>query len=421
MTPAVSTTPPAAAPAATPAATAWLDWQAGARGQPGVLRLRGIWRLAQLPLIEQALAQLPADARQAQVDGSGLQQLDSAAALVLLRHLRQAQGAVVATERSGLTMADTTTATDPPTTWTGLRPEHARTVQAVRAHLSAMPGTEAGARLPPWRTALQALQTQTAAVGRGAVALGRLLHGHLNLLGGTCVALGAVQRRPSLLRVREFTVVLEQCALGALPVVSLVTLLIGVVVAYLLGLQAEQYGANIFVVDGVGVGATREFAPLLVAVVVAGRSGAAFAAQLASMRLTEETDAIRTLGLDLWQVLVLPRVLALTIAMPLLVFVGDVMSLLGAMFVCATMLDIPPAAFLARLHQTLDLHHVLIGLAKAPVFALTIAVIATHMGLTVGRDTRAVGLATTSTVVQGIVAVILLDAGFAILFQALGL
>jgi phospholipid/cholesterol/gamma-HCH transport system permease protein len=154
---------------------------------------------------------------------------------------------------------------------------------------------------------------------------------------------------------------------------------------------------------------------------VAGRSGAAFAAQLGSMRLTEETDAIRTLGLDLWQVLVLPRVLALVVAMPLLVFVGDVMSLLGAMFVCSIMLDIPPAAFLARLQQTLELRHVLIGLAKAPVFALVIAVIATRMGLTVGRDTRAVGAATTSTVVQGIVAVILLDAAFAVFFQALGL
>jgi phospholipid/cholesterol/gamma-HCH transport system permease protein len=235
------------------------------------------------------------------------------------------------------------------------------------------------------------------------------------------MALAAVLRRPRLLRLRECTVMLEQCALGALPVVCLVTLLIGVVVAYLLGLQAEQYGANIFVVDGVGVGATREFAPLLVAVVVAGRSGAAFAAQLGSMRLTEETDAIRTLGLDLWQVLVLPRVLALVVAMPLLVFVGDVMSLLGAMFVCSAMLDIPPAAFLARLQQTLELRHVLIGLVKAPVFALVIAVIATRMGLTVGRDTRAVGAATTSTVVQGIVAVILLDAAFAVLFQALGL
>ncbi len=168
-------------------------------------------------------------------------------------------------------------------------------------------------------------------LGRQAIALGALLHGHLNFLGATVAALAAVLVRPSRLRLRELTVQLEQTGLNAIPVVALVTLLIGVVVAYLLGLQAEKYGANIFVVDGVGIGATREFAPIIVAVIVAGRSGAAFTAQLGSMRLTEEIDAIRTLGLSPMQVLVVPRVLALMMALPLLVFVGDVMSLLGAM------------------------------------------------------------------------------------------
>jgi phospholipid/cholesterol/gamma-HCH transport system permease protein len=120
----------------------------------------------------------------------------------------------------------------------------------------------------------------------------------------------------------------------------------------------------------VAIGATREFAPLIVAVIVAGRSGAAFTAQLGTMRLTEETDAIRTLGLSPMQVLVVPRVLALMLALPLLVFVGDVMSLLGAMAIAGPMLDITPAMFLARLREALDLSHVLVGLAKAPVFAL---------------------------------------------------
>jgi phospholipid/cholesterol/gamma-HCH transport system permease protein len=198
-------------------------------------------------------------------------------------------------------------------------------------------------------------------------------------------------------------------------------MLIGIVIAYLLGLQAEKYGANIFVVDGVAIGATREFAPIIVAVIVAGRSGAAFTAQLGAMRLTEEIDAIRTLGLSPLQVLVVPRVLALMATLPLLVFVGDVMSLLGAMAIAGPMLDIGPAAFLARLRESLDARHVFIGLAKAPVFALSIAVIGTRMGMTVGRDTRAVGAATTSTVVQSIVVVILLDAAFAVVLQAMDL
>ena len=265
---------------------------------------------------------------------------------------------------------------------------------------------------PPPRPAL-------AQLGRQALALGSLLLGHLNFLGATAAACGELLLRPRQLRPRELTVQLEQTGLNAIPVVSLVTLLIGVVITYLLGLQAEKYGANIFVVDGVGIGATREFAPIIVAIIVAGRSGAAFTAQLGSMRLTEEIDAIRTLGLSAMQVLVVPRVLALMLTLPLLVFVGDVASLVGAMLVAGPMLGITPAAFLARLREALDISHVLVGLAKAPVFALAIAVIGTRMGMTVGRDTGAVGAATTSTVVQSIVAVILLDAGFALLMQAL--
>ena len=244
--------------------------------------------------------------------------------------------------------------------------------------------------------------------------------GHLNFLGYTLVAGAEALRHPRRLRLRELTVQLEQTGLNAIPVVALVTLLIGVVVAYLLALQAEKYGANIFVVDGVGIGATREFAPIIVAIIVAGRSGAAFTAQLGSMRLTEETDAIRTLGLSPAQVLVLPRVLALMIALPLLVFVGDVMSLLGAMLISGPMLDITPVAFVTRLREELALSHVFVGLGKAPVFALAVAVIGVRMGMTVARDTRALGAATTSTVVQSIVAVILLDAAFAVLLQALG-
>ncbi|MBK6854353.1 MAG: ABC transporter permease [Burkholderiales bacterium] len=258
-------------------------------------------------------------------------------------------------------------------------------------------------------------------IGLPTAALGSLLLGHLNYLGLTAAAAAEVLAHPRRLRLRETTVQLEQTGLNAIPVVALVTLLIGVVVTYLLGLQAEKYGANIFVVDGVGIGATREFAPIIVAIIVAGRSGAAFTAQLGSMRLTEETDAIRTLGLSPVQVLVLPRVLALMVALPLLVFVGDVMSLLGAMAVAGPMLDITPVAFLARLREELALRHVFVGLVKAPVFALVIAVIGVRMGMTVGRDTRALGAATTSTVVQSIVAVILLDAAFAVVLQGLGL
>jgi phospholipid/cholesterol/gamma-HCH transport system permease protein len=359
----------------------------GARAR---LHLVGSWRLANLPQIDAALAAL-ALPRELTIDASAVEALDSACALVLLRRL----------ERSH--------AGHPPA-WTGLSDVNARIVEQVRGRLAAVSARPA-----------RRGRGVVAHVGQQTIAMVALLHGHLAFLGATVAALGAVIVRPSRLRLREWTVQLEQAGLNAIPVVALVTSLIGVVVAYLLALQAEKYGANIFVVDGVGIGATREFAPIIVAVIVAGRSGAAFTAQLGSMRLTEEIDAIRTLGLAPMQVLVVPRVLALMIALPLLVFVGDVMSLIGAMAVTGTMLDITPVAFLARLREALDVRHVLVGLAKAPVFALVIAVIGTRMGMTVGRDTRAVGAATTSTVVQSIVAVILLDAAFAVLLQALEL
>ena len=157
---------------------------------------------------------------------------------------------------------------------------------------------------------------------------------------------------------------LGQVGVNAIPVVALVTFLIGVVMAYMLGLQAEKYGANIFVVDGVALGITREFSPLIVATIMAGRSGAAFTAQLGTMKLTEEIDAIRTLGLSAPQVLVVPRVLALVITLPLLVFVGDVAGLAGAMVMSNLTLDITPQTFIERLHVALAPRHYVIGLAQ---------------------------------------------------------
>jgi phospholipid/cholesterol/gamma-HCH transport system permease protein len=354
-----------------------------------VLRLSGAWRLASLAVIERELTALTLPP-QLSIDGATLSDIDTASALILLSHLK---GAGIDVHQLPLA---------------GFAANDARIVEQVRKRFD-----EVTTAMPhPWEGLL-------AHIGRETMSIIELLTGHLNFLGETLVQMVRSLVRPATIRGRELTAQFEQVCLNAIPVVALVTLLIGVVVAYLLGLQAEKYGANIFVVDGVGIGATREFAPIIVAVIVAGRSGAAFTAQLGSMRLNEETDAIRTLGLSPMDVLVLPRVFALMAAMPLLVFVGDVMSLAGAMLIAGPMLDITPTTFLARLQESLAIKHVYVGLAKAPVFALFIAVIGCRMGMNVKRDTRALGIATTSTVVQSIVAVILLDAGFAVLFQEL--
>jgi phospholipid/cholesterol/gamma-HCH transport system permease protein len=249
----------------------------------------------------------------------------------------------------------------------------------------------------------------------------RLIRVHNAFIGLVALELAALARRPRLFRARETVSQFEDVCLDAIPVVSLVTFLIGVVVAYLLGVQAQRYGAGIFVVDGVGLAICRELAPLLAAVIVAGRSGAAFTAQLGTMKVQEEVDAISTLGLSPIQVLVLPRLVAIVVALPLLAFVGDLAGIGGGMVVGALQLGISPAAFIDRLHLTLPVSYVVVGLAKTPVFAAFIALIACRMGLAVARDARSVGVNTTSTVVQSIVWVIVLDAIFAVAFQFLGI
>jgi phospholipid/cholesterol/gamma-HCH transport system permease protein len=355
------------------------------------LALRGAWRLAELPALTAALDGLQPQAPLT-VDGGDLAALDSAAALALLR-------AIAAAGIDGATIR-----------WQNFAPPYRRVLDDVLRRQAAL----ALALPPPHRGWL-------ATIGERSQFIARLGAGHLNFLGRTLAALAEVALAPRRLRLRELTAQLDQSCLNAIPVVILVTALIGVVFAYLLGMQAEKYGANIFVVDGVGIGMAREFAPVIVAVIIAGRSGAAFTAQLGSMKLTEEIDAIRTLGLSPMQVLVVPRVLALLLALPLLTFVGLAAGLAGAALVADGMLGIAPTAFAERLHVALDIRHVWAGLVKTPVFALAIAIIGCRMGMHAGRDTRAVGLATTSTVVQSIVSVILLDAFFAVLFQELGI
>lgn len=365
-----------------------------ADGKAPTLHLAGHWRLEGLAALDARLREAlgtgaaPAGLR---LDGSELLALDTAAALLLWRRLGREGPDDVPTcigfdqrfERVLQVVAE-------------------RSVELVDAHPSPRPSV-------------------LASLGASVSDTATMLLGHLGYLGLALGAIGAAVLRPGQLRWRELSAQLGQAGVSAIPVIILVTFLIGLIMAYLLGQQATQYGANIFVVDGVALGMVREFSPLIVAVIVAGRSGAAFTAQLGTMKLTEEIDAIRTLGLSVEQLLVVPRVLGLMLVLPLLVFVGDVASMFGAAFVADAMLDISPNTFLERLHEALPIEHVLIGLAKAPLFALVIAVIGCAMGLSVSRDTRSIGVHTTSTVVQSIVAVILLDALLAVFLQEIGL
>ena len=360
-------------------------------GGETVLLLGGTWRLAALRELSQQLRGV-LRAQPAALDGGALQHIDTAAALLLFDTLAAA-GADPA--RLALRRFDAS---------------HRRVLEVVRSRFADTAVGEAPRKLSP-----------TGRLGKIVADAATLLLGHVEFFGRTMAEIGRVLLRPHTLRVHELFAQLGQVGVTAIPVVALVTFLIGVVMAYMLGLQAEKYGASIFVVDGVALGMTREFSPLIVAVIIAGRSGAAFTAQLGTMKLTEEIDAIRTLGLAPAQVLVVPRVLALVLTLPLLVFVGNVAGLAGAMVMANANLDISPQAFIERLQVALNPRHYVIGIAKAPVFALFIAVIGCRMGVSVSRDTRSIGIHTTSTVVQSIVAVILLDALFAVVLQELDL
>ena len=254
-------------------------------------------------------------------------------------------------------------------------------------------------------------------LGKATAQIEPLVESQIRYFGYVATLLWTGLSSPRQLRWREVLIHCQRSGLDAIPVVVLITFLIGVVMAYLLGLQAAQYGASVFVIDGVALGMVREFSPLLVAIIIAGRSGAAFTAELGTMRLTQETDAIAMLGLSQGQVLIVPRVLALIITMPLLVFIGDLSGLVGASMVCRGMLGLSFETFVERIHSFLAVQHAVIGIGKAPFFAVAIATIACRLGMTASRDTRAIGIATTSTVVQAIVTVIVIDAAFAVTFQ----
>lgn len=243
----------------------------------------------------------------------------------------------------------------------------------------------------------------------------------LGFFGLTLETFVSVALRPARFRFTSFVFHLEAVGLNALPIVGLISFLIGVVMAYQGASQLRLFGAEIFVVDLVAISVLREIGILLTAIVVAGRSGSAFTAQIGTMKLREEVDAMRTLGLDPVEVLVLPRLLALIVALPILCFFSDLMGLLGGMLMAWTSLDIAPHSFVGRVQSNIQIKHFWIGMVKAPVFAAMIGLVGCYQGLKVKGDSGSVGRLTTRSVVQSIFLVIVADAVFSIFFNLIGL
>ena len=228
-------------------------------------------------------------------------------------------------------------------------------------------------------------------------------------------------RRPSRLRLTSIQFHIEATGLNAIPIVALLSFLVGIVIAYQGALQLRQFGADIYTIDLLGFSILRELGPLVTAIIVAGRSGSAFAAQIGTMKVNEEVDAMRTMGLDVIEYLVIPRIVALMITLPLLVFMANLVAILGGAFVSRVALDIDFGTFLLRLRDSVDTVQLFVGLVKTPVFAFVIAMVGCYEGLKVGGSAQSVGEKTTNAVVESIFLVIVIDAGFSILFAFLGI
>lgn len=243
----------------------------------------------------------------------------------------------------------------------------------------------------------------------------------LSFLGEAFVMLILSLRHPSRLRLRSIGVHILATGAGALPIIAISAFLIGVVIAYQSIVQLQKFGADIFIVDTIGISLTRELAPLITAIIVAGRSGSAFTAQIGAMKMTQEIDAMKTMGFDPYTFLVWPRVIALMIVMPLLIFFADMVGIFGGMVIANLHSHLSFSEFIHRLQGALALKHYLIGIVKGPFFAFLIAFVSTYRGFQVSMNTESIGLYTTRSVVNAIFLVIACDALFSILLTELKL
>jgi phospholipid/cholesterol/gamma-HCH transport system permease protein len=360
------------------------------------LRLGGAWTLAHYAGLRAGLARWKeASATARQVDMSELHELDTAGA-ALLAELFGAERLLQLADRAE-----------------GLSAERRALLRSVARALQGMAPAEAH---PRQSTLLELLER----IGRTVEALWRHVVGLLGFIGLVLTTLVRVLLRPRRWRMTSLVAHLEQSGLDAVPIVALLTFLVGAVVAFLGATVLADFGATQYTVDLVAFSFLREFGVLLTAILLAGRTASAFTAQIGSMKANEELDAIRTLGLDPLELLVLPRVFALLIALPLLTFIAMLSGLLGGGVVCMLSLDIPPNLYLSIIQNGVDVRHFLVGMAKAPIFAFLIAVIGCLEGFRVSGSAQSVGEHTTSSVVQSIFVVILIDALAALFLMEMG-
>ena len=333
------------------------------------------------------------------------------------RELRAFDGPVQSVDLSGSGEMDTVGA------WIVLRfaeLHHARVTGAseqAQVLMEAVRGAKSSAPIKPQRGPV--LRRAAERVGETMVELGHGTIAVMGFLGAIVASFGTsiVNRR---FRFRALVHQMELVGVASLPIIGLMSFLIGVVIAQQGAVQLQQFGAETLTVNLVGRITLRELGVLMTAIMVAGRSGSAFAAQLGTMKLTEEIDAMRTIGVSPMEALVLPRILAAVLMMPLLGFFASVVAIIGGAVVGDVLLGIPFLTFLARIQEVVPVYDFYVGLVKAPVFGLIVALTGCYQGMQVEADAEQVGLRTTKAVVQAIFMVIVLDAFFAVFFSELG-
>ncbi len=260
-----------------------------------------------------------------------------------------------------------------------------------------------------------------AAVGHNVAGVGHSLAAFVNMMGALAVALLRVVANPRRLRLTALVHQLDNVAWRGVPIILLITFLVGCIIAQQGIFHFRKFGADIYVVDMVGILVLRELGVLIVCIMVAGRSGSAYTAELGSMKMREEIDALRTMGFDPIEVLILPRVLALVIGVPILAFLGSMAALYGGGLVAWLYGGIDPDIFLSRLREAISLDTFKVGMIKAPFMALVIGVVASIEGMAVKGSAESLGLQTTASVVESIFLVIVLDGFFAIFFASIGM
>jgi len=360
-------------------------------GEDGSARfmLAGTWNLQALARrIAEVSARLQTHGRdpRAAWDLTGIERLDDAGAVLLWRAWGRRRPEILR-----------------------LRPEHEAFFHHL-AHAERPPLRRRG--FSPWNAAL--------VLGRFSVLVADHVAGFLNLLGQVVIESFWLLGRPARIPWREISANVYRTGAQALGITAMVGFLIGITLSYLTARQLKIVGADIFIVDILGIGIIREIGPVLAAVLVAGRSGSAMTAQIGVMRVTQELDAMAVLGISRIQRLVLPRVLALALALPLLVLWTDFMGLLGGILAAEVQLDVGMQDFLLRLPDAVPVSNLWLGLSKGLVFGALIALVACHLGLRVKPNTESLGAGTTNSVVTSITLVILVDAAFAVAFSHVG-